>query len=59
MSLRVGTAASEESTDAASEYTPGKTAAIAEKSALSTDFLRAERNQKMPPPVLTFSASCE
>ena len=50
MSLRVGTVASEEPTDAASEYTPGKTVAIAERSALSTDSpLRAERNQKMLP----------
>lgn len=60
MSLRVGTAASEEPTDAAYEYTPGKTAAIAASASTSTDFpLRAERYQKMPLPVLTFSASYE
>ena len=61
MLINVGGAAIEEHTAAsAAEQTPGKTVAIAERSALSTDFpLRAERNQKMPPPVLTFSASYE
>ena len=59
--ISVGGAATEESTAAtAAEQTPGKTVAIVERSALSTDFpLRAERNQKMPLSVLTFSASCE
>ena len=61
MLINVGGAATEEHTAAsAAEYTPGKTVAIAERSATSTDFpLRAERNQKMLPPVLTFSASYE
>ena len=57
----VGGAAIEEPTAAAAaEYTPGKTVAIAAGASTSTDFpLRAERNQKMPLTVLTFSASCE
>ena len=39
---------------------PGKTVAIAAGASTSTDFpLRAERNQKMPLTVLTFSASYE
>ena len=61
MLINVGRAATEEHTAAAAaEQTPGKTVGIAEKSALSTDFpFRAERNQKMLPPVLTFSASYE
>ena len=59
--ISVGGAATEESTAAAAAgQTPGKTVAIAGRSALSTDFpLRAERNQKMPLTVLTFSASYE
>ena len=61
MLINVGGAATEEHTAAAAaEQTPGKTVAIAERSALSTDFpLRAERYQKMPLPVLIFSASYE
>ena len=61
MLLNVGGAAIEEHTAASSaEQTPGKTMAIAADASTSTDFpLRAERNQKMPPPVLTFSASYE
>ena len=61
MLINVGGAATEEPTAAAAaEYTPGKTAVIAADASTSTDFpLRAERNQKMPLPVLTFSASCE
>ena len=59
--ISVGGAATEEPTAAiAAEYTPGKTAVIAAGASTSTDFpLWAERNQKMPPPVLTFSASYE
>ena len=59
--INVGGAATEEHTAAiAADYTPGKTAVIAAGASTSTDFpLRAERNQKMPPPVLTFSASYE
>ena len=59
--INVGEAAIEEPTAAiAAEYTPGKTAAIADGTSMSTDFpLRAERYQKMPLTVLTFSASCE
>ena len=52
--INVGGAAIEEPTAAAAtEQTPGKTVAIAERSALSTYFpLRAERNRKIviPPP---------
>lgn len=61
MLINVGGAATEEHTAAAAaEYTPGKTAAIADDTSMSTDFpLWAERNQKMPHPVLTFSASYE
>ena len=61
MLLNVGRAATEEHTAAAAaEQTPGKTVAIAERSATSTVFpIRAERYQKMPLPVLTFSANCE
>ena len=61
MLINVGGAATEEPTAAAAaEQTPGKTVAIAADASTSTDFpLRAERNQKMPLPVLTFSASCE
>ena len=61
MLLNVGGAAIEEHTAASSaEQTPGKTMAIAADASTSTDFpLRAERNQKMPLTVLTFSASCE
>jgi len=61
MLINVGGAATEEPTAAAAaEYTLGKTVAIAADASTSTDFpLRAERNQKMPPPVLTFSASYE
>ena len=61
MLINVGGAATEEHTAAiAAEYTPGKTVAIAAGASTSTDFpLWAERNQKMPPPVLTFSASYE
>ena len=61
MLINVGGAAIEEPTAAiAAEYTPGKTAVIAAGASTSTDFpLWAERNQKMPPPVLTFSASYE
>ena len=61
MLINVGGAATEEFTAAAAaEYTPGKTAVIAAGASTSTDFpLRAERNQKMPLTVLTFSASCE
>ena len=61
MLINVGGAAIEEPTAAiAAEYTPGKTAVIAAGASTSTDFpLRAERNQKMPLPVLTFSASYE
>ena len=61
MLINVGGAATEEHTAAsAAEYTPGKTAVIAAGASTSTDFpLWAERNQKMPPPVLTFSASYE
>ena len=59
--ISVGGAATEESTAAAAAgQTPGKTVAIAADASKSTDFpLRAERNQKMPLTVLTFSASCE
>ena len=59
--INVGEAATEEHTAAsAAEYTPGKTAVIVAGASTSTDFpLWAERNQKMPPPVLTFSASYE
>ena len=61
MLINVGGAATEEHTAAsAAEYTPGKTAVIAAGASTSTDFpLWAERNQKMPPQVLTFSASYE
>ena len=61
MLINVGGAATEEHTAAiAAEYTPGKTAVIAAGASTSSDFpLWAERNQKMPPPVLTFSASYE
>ena len=61
MLINVGGAAIEEHTAAiAAEYTPGKTAVIAAGASTSSDFpLWAERNQKMPPPVLTFSASYE
>ena len=61
MLINVGGAATEEHTAAsAAEYTPGKTADIAAGASMSTDFpLRAERYQKMPLTVLTFSASCE
>lgn len=61
MLINVGGAATEEHTAAsAAEYTPGKTAVIAAGASTSTDFpLWAERNQKMPSPVLTFSASYE
>ena len=61
MLINVGGAAIEEPTAAiAAEYTPGKTAVIAAGASTSTDFpLWAERNQKKPPPVLTFSASYE
>ena len=61
MLISVGGAATEESTAAAAAgQTPGKTVAIAADASTSTDFpLRAERNQKMPLTVLTFSASCE
>ena len=61
MLLNVGGAAIEEHTAAsAAEQTPGKTVVIAADASKSTDFpLWAERNQKMPLPVLTFSASCE
>lgn len=59
--ISVSGAATEEPTAAiAAKYTPGKTAAIAAGASTSTDFpLWAERNQKMPPPVLTFSTSYE
>ena len=59
--INVGEAATEEPTAAAAaEQTPGKTVAIAAGASTSTDFpLRAERNQKMPLTVLTFSASNE
>ena len=59
--INVGRAATKEHTAAiAAEYTPGKTAVIVADASKSTDFpLRAERNQKMPLTVLTFSASCE
>ena len=59
--INVGEAATEEPTAAAAaEQTPGKTMAIAADASTSTDFpLWAKRNQKMPPPVLTFSASYE
>ena len=61
MLINVGGAATEEHTAAiAAEYTPGKTVAIAAGASTSSDFhLWAERNQKMPLTVLTFSASCE
>ena len=61
MLLNVGGAAIEEHTSAsAAEQTPGKTAVIAAGASTSTDFpLWAKRNQKMSPPVLTFSASYE
>ena len=61
MLINVGGAATEEHTAAAAaEYTPGKTAVIVAGASTSSDFpLWAERNQKMPPPVLTFSASYE
>ena len=61
MLINVGEAATEEPTAAAAaEQTPGKTVAIAAGASTSTDFpLRAERNQKMPLTVLTFSASNE
>ena len=61
MLINVGGAATEEHTAAAAaEQTPGKTVAIAAGASMSTDFpLRAERYQKMPLTVLTFSASCE
>lgn len=59
MLINVGRAATEEHTAAvAAGQTPGKTVAIATGASTSTDFLlRAERYQKMPLPVLTFSAS--
>ena len=61
MLINVGGAATEEHTAAAAAaYTPGKTAVIVAGASTSSDFpLWAERNQKMPPPVLTFSASYE
>ena len=61
MLINVGRAATEEHTAAtAAEQTPGKTVAIAAGASTSTDFpIRAERYQKMPLPVLTFSASYE
>ena len=61
MLLNVGGAAIEEHTAAsAAEQTLGKTVVIAADASKSTDFpLRAERYQKMPLPVLTFSASYE
>ena len=59
--INVGGAATEESTAAAAAgQTPGKTVSIVADASTSTDLpLRAERNQKMPLTVLTFSASCE
>ena len=61
MLINVGGAATEEHTAAAAaEQTPGKTVAIATGASTPTDFpLRAERYQKMPLPVLIFSASYE
>lgn len=61
MLINVGRAATEEHTAAAAaEQTPGKTVTIAAGASTSTDFpIRAERYQKMPLPVLTFSASYE